>query len=109
MRSLSALTSFLLLLLIGIAGSVWWIESWLEHPGPLATPTTVVIEHGMGAQSVAKLLATNKVLDSPFLFSLATLFQNQHGKIKAGEYEFSKNVEPRQILKKLILGEMKLF
>ena len=105
MRSLAALTSFLFLLLVVMGGSVWWIESWLERPGPLATPTTVVIEQGMGAQSVAKLLATNKVLDNPYLFALATLFQNQTGKIRAGEYEFSKNVEPRQILKKLISGE----
>ena len=105
MKTLSALTSFLFLLLVIVAGIVWWVESWLKQPGPLATPTTIVIEHGMGAHTVAKLLATNKFLDNPYLFSLATLFQNEHGKIKAGEYEFSKNVEPRKILNKLISGE----
>ncbi len=104
-RFVSGLFSLLLILVTAIAGSVWWLEKWLDKPGPLSEPTIATLEPGTGVRSIAQQLTEIEAVDNPYFFVLAVAMSRNHNLLKAGEYEFPKKANPRTILQALIAGE----
>ena len=70
-RLASGLVSVSLIVLVATAGGVWWLESWLDRPGPLSESITVILEPGMGVQSIANQLAKIEAVENAQLFVLA--------------------------------------
>ena len=104
-RFASGLFSLLLIILTALAGSVWWLERWLDRPGPLSGPAIATLEPGTGVRSIAVQLADLEAIDNPYLFVLAAAMGRNHRLLKAGEYEFPKKAKPRTILRILTSGE----
>ena len=104
-RFASGLFSLLLIIITTIAGGVWWLERWLDRPGPLSEPTIAILEPGTGVRSIAEQLADIEAVDNPYFFVLAVGMSRNHRLLKAGEYEFPKKVNPRTILRILNAGE----
>ena len=104
-RFASGLFSLLLIIVTALAGSVWWLERWLDRPGPLSGPAIATLEPGTGVRSIAVQLADIEAVDNPYLFVLAAAMGRNHRLLKAGEYEFPKKAKPRTILRILTSGE----
>ena len=49
-RLASGLLSISLILVASTAASIWFLESWLDRPGPLSEPLITVLEPGTGDQ-----------------------------------------------------------
>lgn len=103
-RLASGLLSFSLFIVVATAGSVWWLESWLDKPGPLSESITTILEPGTGIQSIANQLAEIKAVDDARLFVLAVTINGNRKSLKAGEYTFPEKARPRTILEILASG-----
>ena len=73
-----------------------------------ATVHELSITPGMNLTGVAQVLAETGLIDSAFKFRLLARSQNQSGRIQAGEYELRSDMTPREILKILVQGRVKL-
>ena len=90
-----------LLLVLG-AASAWWL--WFPIPLPQAV-TEVSIEPGTSPKEVAALVAKAGVPVNATLLYLWFRLSGQSRQIRAGSYEWSGQVSPRQILQKLVRGD----
>jgi UPF0755 protein len=57
---------------------------------------------------IARELAEKQVIASPLLFTFYGRLRGEDGKIKAGYYQFDDGMSPREILRKLVAGEVYL-
>ena len=103
-RLASGLVSVSLIVLVATAGGVWWLESWLDRPGPLSESITVILEPGIGVQSIANQLAKIEAVENAQLFVLAVTVNGNRRSLKAGEYTFPVKAKPRTILEMLASG-----
>ena len=90
-----------LLLVLG-AASAWWL--WF----PITLPQAVAefsIEPGTSPKEVAALVAKAGVPVNATLLYLWFRLSGQSRQIRAGSYEWSGQVSPRQILQKLVRGD----
>ena len=90
-----------LLLVLG-ATSAWWL--WFPITLPQAV-AEVSIEPGTSPKEVAALVAKAGVPVNATLLYLWFRLSGQSRQIRAGSYEWSGQVSPRQILQKLVLGD----
>ena len=103
-RLASGLLSISLILIASTAASVWFLESWLDRPGPLLEPLIIVLKPGTGVRSISSHLADIDAIDNPHLFALAVVTKNKYSPLQAGEYSFPEKVKPRTILAALASG-----
>lgn len=71
--------------------------------------TTIEIKKGLSFRQVNAILAEAGLVRHPLLFHLLALGNRATERIKAGEYELSQTLSPRDILQKLVRGEVKAF
>jgi UPF0755 protein len=64
---------------------------------------------GEGFSAVARNLHARGLVVKPDKFKLVARFKGADKKIRAGEYELSAALSPRQILKKLVSGKVRLY
>ena len=97
--------SFLITLLtVGffIFGGYMYFE--FNSPGELKADRVLIIPKGSGLNSIASLLNNNEVIKSKYPFILAAKILGLSGRLKAGEYKFSKMVQPVSVLETLAAG-----
>lgn len=73
-----------------------------------ATPTSIAISPGASLKSVANELHAAGLLDHPYFFILLGRWEGLAGNIRAGEYEIEPGIVPRELLEKLVSGEVML-
>jgi len=74
-----------------------------------AQDTTVEIRRGASLGVIAAELREAGVLKNPVAFTLYARAMRLDRKVRSGEYEFSKGMTGREVLKKLVKGESKLY
>jgi UPF0755 protein len=74
--------------------------------GPLDSPSSVVIDKGLGSSAVGNILQSNGVIKYPLLFKLLSRFYQLDKKLKAGEYEFAAHDSLFMVIKKISQGEV---
>jgi UPF0755 protein len=99
--------SLLLLALLGGVGAMLYRQ--FEQPGPLEVSRTVAIAKGDGRIEIAERLEREGVISSRWVFMLNHMMRSRFGArkfgdLKAGEYEFKKNVSMAQVLDTLTEG-----
>ncbi len=92
-----------LLLAIGLS---WQIKNKIYQAGSLQEKAFVVISRGAGTGSAALALDRAGVIDNPLLFKIAARIFGLDKKLKAGEYEFEKNISLYNVLQKLASGDI---
>lgn len=90
----------------GIAAALWLLVS-LPGPGGREEPVTVHIPRGMPFGQIVGLLDRNGLARSRILFRVMGFVTNASQRVKAGEYEFTRAMPPREILRKLVEGDVK--
>ena len=75
-----------------------------NRPAELQSDTVIIIPKGSGLSEIANLLTNNGVIESKYPFILGAKLLGLSGRLKAGEYEFSKIVKPAAVLETLTDG-----
>ncbi len=97
--------------LTGLAG-VFALVGWLMMQGYQSTAhegegalLPVIIPRGAGPKTVAKILASQQVIDDPVWFERWLRYAKRSaGKLKAGELAFRDNMTPEEVLQVLLDG-----
>ncbi len=97
--------ALLLLLALGAAGALWWIDRPLETT---AGPVDLTIEPGTSARRIADQVALAGVHVWPDVLYLWFRWSGQSRSIQAGSYEFLPGITPRTLLSKIVNGEQSL-
>ena len=99
----------LILLILSVAalwaGFSYWMHS-LHKPGPLQESVTIIFNSGVSTQKIANALEKQGVIESAFIFKLASRASFSDRIYKAGEYTFEPNTSVRAVMKKLAGGDV---
>lgn len=96
----------LLLIVFLAAFTVYELRQRTVEPGPLSEVRNIVIPKGASTAQTAVILADAGVINSYWLFRLATKWQNLDKVLKAGEYQFMPWQSMQEVLEKIASGEV---
>lgn len=109
MARLAAILLVLLVLAALAAGAAgWWAWQQLDAPGPATAPVTVEIPAGAALARVADRLEAAGVIRHARLFEWYGRLSEQAGRVRAGEYRFPAHATPREVMTRLVSGEVVL-
>jgi UPF0755 protein len=100
--------ALMLLVVASLFLSSWFLWEY-HHPRNIISPNTVFeIKKGSSASWIAQQLKKENIIKHkwPFLFAYKVFFTNEN--LIAGEYEFNPPISVKEVLKKIIKGEIKL-
>lgn len=90
-----------------LALAVWLgLAAWLDQPGPLREPVTVVIAAGVGVRGVVRDLERAGVVADGRLLEVAARLLGDGRRLAAGEYAFAAGVSPRAALEVVASGRV---
>jgi UPF0755 protein len=99
---------FTLLLLASAAAVVWVGVRTLDEPLRLAAPVRFKVTPGASFSRVAAELAAQGVIASPRAWIVFARIQGLAPAVKAGEYEIQPGTTPRELLTKMVNGQVLL-
>ena len=100
---------FTLLLLASAAAAVVWVGvRTLDEPLRVAAPVRFKVTPGASFSRVAAELAAQGVIASPRAWIVFARIQGLAPAVKAGEYEIQPGTTPRQLLTKMVNGQVLL-
>jgi UPF0755 protein len=103
------LITFLLIVMICVAGLFYLVRRQFDLPGPLAYPTVFVVPHNEGGAAIARRLEQEGIINDRWTFIIASRYFKVHNKIKAGEYNIKANASLRDVLDVLVEGKSILY
>jgi UPF0755 protein len=103
-RLVVRLLVFVVLLAVIAGAALFWIYANYTRPGPLAVPTTLVVEAGAGLDAIGDRLEAAGIIDDKMVFVLGARAERAHTALKAGEYEFAPRISPREVVALLASG-----
>src|SRR5271163_261883 len=108
-RMLRAIVPLLLLLLAAAAAAALWsgVRS-LDAPLRLSAPLRFKVAPGASFARVAAELASDGVVPRPKAWVLYARFKGLAAAVKAGEYEIEPGTTPRELLAKMVNGQVLL-
>lgn len=101
----------LLLLLLGVlaaGAAAWWAWQQLDAPGPATQAVVVEVPPGMSLARIAARLEEAGVLRHALLFEWYGRSSGLAGKVRAGEYRIPPGSTPREVMARLVDGEIVL-
>jgi UPF0755 protein len=104
-RAIKIKLGILLGALLVIPTSINVVGLYLYLPGPLQDSKNLIIEPGLSIQKISLKLAERGIITHPVLFEIIGKFYSLSLPLKSGEYKFTTNITPFQILRKLGLGK----
>ena len=110
MRTLSSILTGLMLLIAATGALGAYVYSQFEAPGPLETAKGFVVPKGDGRLVIAARLERDGIIANRWGFTAGQMLtqaiggQHKTGEMKAGTYEFKKNVSMREVTDILIEG-----
>jgi UPF0755 protein len=108
-KRLRLIITVLLMALLGGAAAVYVIGvRSLDEPLHLAAPLRFKVAPGASFGHVASELAAQGVVAHPKAWVLYARASRQAGAVKAGEYEIQPGVTPRELLTKMVNGQVLL-
>ena len=104
---------FFLLAIGALAAVGWFYSDLLQYANtptkPDAGSVTFEVGQGEGFGTVTRKLHARDLFDKPGKFKLLARFEGYDERIRAGEYELSAAMTPREILEKLVSGKVRLY
>jgi UPF0755 protein len=100
---------FTILVIVVVAGGVTFFigKQWFDAAGPLLEDKVVNIPARSGTRDIAELLQREGVIDGPLIFVVGAtaLKLKTQSELKAGEYQFNKQVSAREAVETLLAGK----
>jgi UPF0755 protein len=79
---------------------------YLLLPGPLVEDTVVIIEPKTSIRKITAELYQQKIISNPIIFNCVLIVYNVvKSSLKSGEYQFTKNISPIQVIRILASGK----
>jgi UPF0755 protein len=107
-RLIRAVAVLLLLGVVAAGAAAWWAWRSLDQPGPASTAVVLEVPAGAALSSVARRLEDAGVLEHALLFEWYGRASGQAGKVRAGEYRIPAYSTPREVMARLVSGEVVL-
>jgi UPF0755 protein len=107
-RAWRYLVPFCLLLGAAAAGLVWVGVSSLDEPVRLTAPLRFKVAPGASFARIAAELAAQGVIAHPRAWVVYARLRNLAPAVKAGEYEIQPGITPRELLTKMVNGQVLL-
>ena len=98
-------TLFTLGAFLAVAGGLWAVYEF-RKPGAYSQSIMLDVPSGTGVRTLANDLAEAGAINAPLVFVAGAMLAGSHTKIKAGEYEFAPHLSQRDILDKLVKGDV---
>jgi UPF0755 protein len=108
MKWLLRLAALALLLAVVVAGIVRWGVGTLDVPSPLQTVIRYKVAPGRSFAHVANELAAQGVVAHPKILAQYARWSGQAAAVKAGEYEITPGITARELLTKMVNGQVLL-
>ncbi len=110
MKYIKILAILVVLAAAGSALAIYDVHRYAHKPDAVTTDRhTVTIRPGEGFGTITTQLQAKGLIQTPFKFRLYARFSGYHTQLKAGEYELSGQMSPRQILEILKGGKVRLY
>lgn len=88
------------------AGTTWYkYRQYLDTPISVHEKRSLIVEKGMYYNALLDKLSAEHVIKTPFYLRLYGRLRPEMTRIRAGEYEMTPGMTPRQLLQKLITGD----
>ena len=109
-RTLSSILTALTLVVAGLGAMGFFVYAQYEGAGPLEVARGFVVPKGEGRLDIAARLEKDGIIQNRWTFSVgqmlnASLGTRKNVELKAGTYEFKKNVSMREVVDILIDGK----
>lgn len=78
-------------------------------PSSVPESRTILIERGLSFRMIAERLESEGVVRNAESFSFAARLLGAYTKVKAGEYQFTTNMTPMEVLEYLVKGKVKRY
>jgi UPF0755 protein len=108
MKWLLRFAALLLLLAVAAAAAAKWALTTLDAPSPLHAAIRYKIVPGASFAHVANELAAQGVVVHGKIWALYARLSGQAAAVKAGEYEITPGITPRELLNKMVNGQVLL-
>jgi UPF0755 protein len=108
MKWLLRLAAAALLLAVVLAGIIRWGVSTLDVPSPLQAVIRYKVAPGRSFAHVANELAAQGVVAHPKILAQYARWSGQAAAVKAGEYEITPGITARELLTKMVNGQVLL-
>lgn len=106
MRALLWTAAFLIVAALSVYLGLTVFSKYLDQPGPLVTESFVFIAPGTGVRAMGDQLQQEGVITQPYAFAVAVKLWNVSGQLKAGEYQMPPHITLRQVIGKLVKGDV---
>lgn len=97
--------SILIVVMVLLVSVVNLFCLFLFVSGPLEETKIIVIENKLSIREMAQKLEINGIINYPQLFYIVAKFYSINHKLKSGEYVFTKEISPLQVLQILSTGK----
>ena len=109
-RVLSSIVTLAMMLVALIGGSGLLLHAQFDAPGPLDTARSFIVPKGEGRLDISSRLEKEGIISSRWAFTAGQLLNSalgthKGGELKAGAYEFKKNVSMHEVVDILIEGK----
>jgi len=84
--------------------SIFWYFSTISSSVEITQPKIFTIQKGQGVNQISQNLFQEKLIKSKFAFETYLYLKKLENIIKAGDYQFTENINTRQLVQKLIQG-----
>ena len=102
----NAVFTFLVLVILGVGGALFFGKARFEAPGPLAEEKTVIIPRGLGTREIADLLQREGVIDQPWVFMGGVIVMKAREGLKFGEYRFAARASLSDVVDTITEGKV---
>lgn len=107
-RLIRILAGLVLAAIVAVAAAGWWAWQALDQPGPAHEAVVVAVPSGVSLASIARKLEQEGVLRHGWLLEWYGRASGLAGRVRAGEYRFPPGDTPRQVMERLVRGEVLL-
>jgi UPF0755 protein len=107
-RLIVALAVLLLLAALAAGGAAWWAWQELDRPGPAPEAVVVEVPSGASLARIARRLEEAGVVRHARLLEWYGRGSGLAGQVRAGEYRFPAGSTTREVLERLVSGEVVL-
>jgi len=108
MRRIGGIVVLLLGLLVAAGTQVYWGLNSLDEPLKVTSSTRFKVAAGARIARVVSQLDAEGLVPRPRAWVLYARWKGLAGSIKTGEYEIEPGITPRQLLQKMVKGDVLL-
>ena len=107
-RLIGIVLGLLALVAVAAGGAAWWAWQQLDTPGAAHEAVDFEVPAGMSLSRIAARLGEEGVLQHPRLFEWYGRGSGLAGSIRAGEYRFPAGSTPREVMARMVHGDVLL-